>query len=52
MPKALYNYNRMNESSALHNFSSDHYDKERKVNLDLIDFFLTKNMQDLCAGDY
>lgn len=42
LPKALYNYNRMNESSALHNFSPDHYDKERKVNLDLIDFFIAR----------
>lgn len=42
LPKALYNYNRMNESSALHNFSADHYDKERKVNLDLIDFFIAQ----------
>ena len=38
--KPLYCYNRINESSALHNFSSDHYEKERLVNLDIIAFFI------------
>lgn len=39
IPKPLYCYNRINESSALHNFSQDHYNKERLLNLDVIDFF-------------
>ena len=44
VPKPLYCYNRINESSALHNFSSDHYEKERLVNLDIINFFIKEGV--------
>lgn len=39
VPEPFYCYNRMNEGSALHNFTSNHYDKERWVNKDVIEFF-------------
>ncbi len=39
VPEAFYCYNRINESSALHNFTSEHYEKEHWVNLDVINFF-------------
>lgn len=47
--KPYYNYNRINETSALHTFSSKHYDKERWVNLDIIRFFEEKGMYKACA---
>lgn len=47
--KALYCYNRINETSALHTFSPKHYDKERWVNLDMILFFEKHGMYDDCA---
>lgn len=37
--KAFYYYNRINEASALHNFSPEHYEKERWVNIEVIRFF-------------
>lgn len=39
VPEAYYCYNRINESSALHNFTPQNYDKERWVNMDVINFF-------------
>lgn len=47
--KPLYCYNRINESSALHNFSSDHYEKERLVNLDIIAFFIKEGVYNVYA---
>lgn len=49
VPKPLYCYNRINESSALHNFSSDHYEKERLVNLDIIAFFIKEGVYNVYA---
>lgn len=37
--KPLYYYNRENSTSALHTFSPQNYEKERWVNLDVINFF-------------
>lgn len=39
VPEPLYNYNRINESSAVHNYTPLYYSKGRWVNLDLIAFF-------------
>lgn len=39
LPESLYCYNRVNETSALHSFSTQYYDKERWCNLDVINFF-------------
>lgn len=46
VPKPLYYYNRINESSALHNFSIEHYDKERLINIFIIDFFKKEGVYD------
>lgn len=47
--KPLYNYNRVNETSALHTFSPAHYEKECWVNLDIINFFKRNGVYDDCA---
>lgn len=47
--KPLYCYNRVNESSALHNFSPAHYEKERWVHLDTIRFFNENGMYEELA---
>ena len=39
VPEALYCYNRVNETSALHTFSPDQYEKECQLNLNVIAFF-------------
>lgn len=47
--KPLYCYNRINETSALHTFSPKHYEKERWVNLNIINFFKEHGMYEDCA---
>lgn len=49
LPKPLYSYNRINESSALHNYSSVFSLNGRWVNLDLIYFFKKECVYDKFA---
>lgn len=39
VPKPLYHYNRINDGSAVHNYSTTYYQKLRWVNVDMMNFF-------------